>query len=202
MLLKLVSSFIPFPTLSYSLFTKTESKPNDDDDNDDQHPENIHFKKAITAMSNESETSLKNFITALEKCISTVSKRYRENILQQIAVLSQNDSALLNAEEFIKLQQERTKLEGHLRDYKLLAENSGRMAFNQAVSLLHCGVSDPGRIVCQVYCTFEKMYTNEYNMNDEYERNLTWMEEVLRRRMQRIGDDNWNNQQQNEGFNN
>lgn len=198
MLLKLVSSFIPFPTLSYSFFTKTESKPNDEDD--DQHPENIHFKKAITEMSNESETSLKNFMLALEKCISTVSKRYRENILQQIAVLSQNDAALLNAEEFIKLQQERDKLQGHLRDYKLLAENSGKMAFNQAVSLLHCGVSDPGRIVCQVYCTFEKMYTNEYSMNDEYERNLTWMEEVLRRRMERMGD--WKNEQQNEGLNN
>lgn len=176
-----MSSFISLPSLSYSFFSKTETK-------EDEETENVYFKKAISEMSSESENSLKNFISILEKCISTVSKRYRENILQQIAVLSQNDAALLTAEEFVKLQKESDKLKTYLRDYRLLAENSGKMAFNQAVSSLHSGVTDPGQIVCQVYCAFEQLYTNEYSMNDEYERNLKWMEEILSRKMEKMGE--------------
>lgn len=172
MLLKLVSSFIQFPSISYSFFCNSEPKEHEE-------PESIAFKKAISNVSNESDHSLRNFIRILEKCITTVSKRYRENILQQIAVLTQNDPLLLEADEFLKLQEESDELKTHLNDYKLLAENSGKMAYNQAVSALHCGSSDPGQIVCQVYCAFEKMYTSEYKLNDEYERNLNWMSETL-----------------------
>lgn len=173
MFLNLVTSF--FPTFSYSFLTKTTPK-------EDEETENMYFKKTISEITNESEGSLKNFIEILEKSIITLSKRYRENILQQIAVITQNDETLLQAEEFIKLQKESDKLKEHLKDYKLLAENSGKMAYNQAVSSLHCGFMNPERIVCQVYCAFEKTYMNEYKVNEDYERNLILMLQTMRRR--------------------
>lgn len=169
MFTKLVS-LLPTPTFAYSLFHKSEPE---------EEGENAYFKKAILDVSNESENSIRSLIGILEKCITTISKRYRENILEQIAVLTQNDASLLKADEFVKLQLENDRLKAHLQDYKLLAENSGKMAYNQAVSALHCGFSDPGVIVCQVYCAFEKLYTNEYKLNDEYERNLSWMTETV-----------------------
>lgn len=179
MFAKIVSSILPMPMFAYSFFRKTTPEEGKAEDG-------IYFKKAILEVSNESENSLRNLIGILEKCIITISKRYRENILQQIAVLTQTDESLLKADEFIKLQMESERLKSHLNDYKVLAENSGKMAYNQAVSALHCGFSDPGAIVCEVYCAFEQLYSNEYKLNDEYERNLKWMSETVNAKKETI----------------
>lgn len=180
MFAKIVSRiFLPAPTLAYSFFRGSEKE----EEEDYQAQDHAYLKKVISEVSSESENSLKNFIGILEKCITTVSKRYRQNILQQIGVLIQDDNALLKTEEFLKLQTENDRLKAHLDDYKVLAENSGKMAYNQAVSALHSGLPDPGDIVCKVYCRFEKLYTSEYKLNEDYEKNLSLISETTKKKV-------------------
>lgn len=60
----------------------------------------------------------RNFIGVLERSIAATSSRYRENILRQIAVLTQNDAKLLEAEEFAELQAENERLREHLKEFR------------------------------------------------------------------------------------
>lgn len=82
------------------------------------------------------------------------------------------DRSLQNNIEFETVKNDGLELKGRLEKFRIMAENVGQMAFNQAVASMYAGSDQPEKIVCEAYCRFEKLCKDEFDMNAEYEQKL------------------------------
>lgn len=93
---------------------------------------------------------------------------FRSNIQRRMDLFESEDPN--ESAELLLLKQQGDKMKIDLENFKDVALNSGYMAYHQAISSMHTGSNNPKNIVCGVYCQFEKMFKQQYSLNEEYER--------------------------------